>query len=41
MIPNKFSEYEKRKQELKASNPKATPTEFEQAIRRIARECGL
>lgn len=40
-IPNKFTEYEQRKQAWKLANPNATPTQFEQAIRRIAKECGL
>jgi len=40
-IPNKFTEYEQRNQAWKHRHPKATQREFEQEMRRIAKECGM
>jgi hypothetical protein len=34
-------EYERRKQEWISRHPRATPTEYEAAMRRIASECGV
>lgn len=39
--PNPHAEYERRKEEWARANPDATPRQYEQAIARIARECGV
>ena len=36
-----FANYEAEKAIWKASNPSATPAEYEQAMRAIARACGV
>ncbi len=36
-----WSAYEARKAAWLAENPGATPAQYEAALRRIARECGL
>lgn len=36
-----FANYERRKSEWKASHPDASPGEFDAAMMRIARECGV
>ncbi len=36
-----FAEYERRKADYKARNPDATPEEYQQAMRKIAQECGI
>jgi hypothetical protein len=36
-----WREYERRKQEWIAAHPEAPPREYEQAMRRLANECGV
>lgn len=36
-----WREYEAKKQQWLAANPSATPRQYEQAMARIARQCGL
>ena len=36
-----YREYERRKAAWIAENPQATPEEYQQAMRRIAKECGV
>jgi len=34
-------EYERRKAEWKRNNPSSTPAQYDRAVARIARECGV
>lgn len=36
-----YVEYERRKNEFVMRNPNATPEEYTEAMKRIARECGI
>lgn len=37
----RFAEYERRKAEWVARNPDATPQQYQQAMKRIAKELGI
>jgi len=36
-----YAQYERMKAEWVASHPNATPTEYTEAIRKIAKDCGV
>lgn len=37
----KFADYEKLKREWTAANQNATPTQYQEAMTRIAQQCGI